>query len=164
MVTSQLVARISVKCLSILNQSIDQRQNCASSYHTRARCVFLCTNITQISSITIMTNIQDDGSDDNNDHDVCLLFFYSKKRFEYFDLLNHCTSNDQHWAVGGSWVIAAESEALKGEEGEHNPTSDLSKKIFNNISMEIFKKNSGQINENFHGNIQEFFRKIFKKT
>ena len=110
-----------------------------------------------------MTNIQDDN-DDNNDHDVCLLFFYSKKRFEYFDLLNHRPSNDQHWAVGGSWVIAAESEALKGEEGEHNPTSDLSKKIFNNISMEIFKKNSGQINENFHGNIQEFFRKIFKKT
>ena len=89
------VVRINVKCLPILNHSIDQRQNCVSSYHTRARCVFLCTNITQISSIAIMTNIQDDN-DDNNDHDVCLLLIYSKKRFEYFDLLNHCTSNDQH--------------------------------------------------------------------
>ena len=110
-----------------------------------------------------MTNIQDDN-DDNNDHDVCLLLIYSKKRLEYFDLLNHRPSNDQHWAVGGSWVIAAESEALKGEEGEHNPTSDLSKEIFKKNFMEILKKKSGQINENFHGNIQEFFRKIFKKT
>ena len=53
---------------------------------------------------------------------------------------------------------------MKGEEGEHNPTSDLSKKIFNNISMEIFKKNSGQINENFHGNIQEIFQENIQEN
>ena len=28
----------------------------------------------------------------SNNHDVCSLFFYCKKRLEYFDLLNHRTS------------------------------------------------------------------------
>ena len=33
--------------------------------------------------------------------------------------------DDQHRAVGGSWVLVAESGGLKGEEGEHYSTQHL---------------------------------------
>ena len=92
--------------------------------------------------------------DDHDDHN-----------YGDIDKLHHNhVDDDQEWAVGGSWVLVAESEALKGEEGEHNPTSDLSKKIFKKNFMEILKKNQDRLMKIFMEIFKKFFRKLFKKT